>query len=266
MNPAILQAVDKLNSWVRSPGARNWYSGPRYAIYDWKLETIRRAMAAKKCACRAIHLSLTCRACGGDGKYHDGYVQYDNCRKCFSKGVVTLRFLETIIDGLHWHTPQSRSYGLNLPSDFFDESTLCTEWEPNTAGRELELWQICMALNILETAMPNIPNYHHVYCHGDWIGEATHSKYKLHAGSFRDACGLCGAAYSPDLSAGHSFQIVRGHLDWSAWGCAACRTAYDANHSAAIFEKFPVPEVALTHPEIQRWLDRRTLIEREVTR
>lgn len=248
--------VDRLNSWVRSPRARDWWNSPARAIYDFKLELIRRAIIAQECKTSAIYLSLTCRACDGTKRYTDSYGhEWPHCRKCSSLGVVRLTFLVTEICGFFWHSPWERVWSLPIAHEELSKSAaLSTDWEPNHPGKDLEVWEVVESLNILEAELPGALGSHGVYCYGDFIGEKKHAKYKLYLGrSQRTTCELCGE--SAEEKDRHFYHVVHDHVDWAAWACPACADA--DKHSAEIFKRFAVPSEPLSHPSVRTWIERR---------
>ncbi len=249
--------VDRLNSWVRSQGAREWFSSPMRAIYDFKFAIIRRAFIEGRCQHGAIYLSLNCRDCGGSRRYTDSYGHtWPHCRKCSSMGVVRLTFLVTEVAGFNWHTPWNRTYSLPLAHVELEKSaTLSADWEPNGTGRELELWQIAESLNVLEAEMPTAVGYHGVYDNGDWYGDKKHSDYRLNLGRVeRSTCELCESSAEKKNRVVH--HVMRKHIEWSAWACSACCAAH-AGDSPTIFSLFAVPVEHLKHPAVQTWLERR---------
>jgi hypothetical protein len=265
-----LEAIDRLNSWVRSDSARGWWSSPRYSIYDWKNAVIEQAIRAGTAECSAIHLSLTCRDCGGTKRYTDssGYT-YDHCRKCSSTGVTRLWFVVTKIEGRQFHTPRDKSWRFHLPESFWESARLSTDWEPNQKGRDLETWEVAQCLNVCEEAvlrgeLPK-PGSHGIYDYGDYYGEQDHGKYKLHLRDTAEVCQLCGHVgvpkdpEYPDWLDGCHHCVSLEYVDWSAWACDACQSLYGGNQSIRIFDvlKLHPPVEKLQHPEIRKWLERR---------
>ncbi len=149
-----VEAVDLLNSWIRSDSHWGSFSSPRYAIYNWKHMLVKKALAEVPDCYRTVHVCLKCRDCGGTGKYIDSYGHnHLHCRKCSNSGVVRLDFLETEIEGFKWHTPRDKTWQFRTPIDW--ESAQClTDWKPNAKGRDLEPCQVAECLNVCETALP----------------------------------------------------------------------------------------------------------------
>lgn len=257
-NREVYAAIDKLNSWVRSESARGWWSSPRHAIYDWKNHLIETAIRNCLSVNHAIYLTLTCRDCGGTGRYEDSYgTKFDHCRKCFNKGVQRLQFLVTETHGFTWHTPRDKAWRFQLSEEFWKRESLSVDWEPNAKGRDLGLIELVQLLNFLEPVMPK-PGSHAVADRWDYYGEADHGKYKLNLRelSKEHVCQFCGAMPPPDEDAykhGHYHGVVLDHFEWSAWACTACKEKFPG---VEIFARFSLPDIA-AHPEIQKWLSRR---------
>jgi hypothetical protein len=277
----VLEAIDRLNSWVRSDSARGWWSSPRYATYDWKSHVIERAIAAGTARLSAIHLMLNCRACGGEGifVYDDG--EKAPCRKCEKSGHVNLEFLVTEIEGFTWHTPRNRIWKFGPLDEVWASAKISMDWEPNQKGRDLELWQVAECLNVCEEAVARgelcKPGSHSSGGHDEY--EVSHGNYKLHVANSteREVCELCGHRAVPKGDSGGTdgmwHGIVTDHVSWSAWACDRCQAcfkqgliwapglqAYIAHGmSGLIFDalKLHPPIEQLAHPEIQAWLRRR---------
>jgi hypothetical protein len=278
----ILEAIDHLNSWVRSDSARGWHSSPRYAIYDWKHAAIQRAIKDGTARCDAIYLTLNCRDCGGTGKYIDSYGEkFPRCRRCSNSGHSTLLFLTTAIGDIRWHTPHDKCWRFNLPEDFWQSARLSVDWEPNQKGRDLELWEVAECLNVLEEAVERgelpKPGSHGVYDRSYWIGDSDHGKYRLDLGRSERVCEICSTpAVAKDaergLYDGVHHHVTREHVEFSAWACYACKALYatvnrwcdvakkyvpDGGNGKSIFDEFKIPIERCQHPEVRKWLERR---------
>lgn len=270
MTPAILQSLDALNSWVRSDSAR-WFSSrhPRYAIYDYKTEAIRRALAAGECECRWIYLTLHCRACGGTGLFTHESGAKSTCRKCWKTGKNTLTFLETTISGFKWHTPEERTWRLKVPSSI--TKTLSTDWEPNAKGKDLTVGEVARYLMVCEDQLGECLGSHAIHDYGEWVGDQEHCGYKLDLGRQGAAvCEFCGFVPTDEHKDGCWHHVSRAHVDWSAWACNACKSLYatcnrwdDGQHKyvpsggngKSIFGEFKPPTI--TDPDVGKWLARR---------
>lgn len=262
---SVLESIDHLNSWVRSTSASGWYSSPRRAIYDWKSNALKNAIATGEAESHPIYLSLTCRDCGGSKRYTDSYgIKFPHCRRCSSTGITRLEFIVTEIGPFVWHTPRDKSYSFHLPEDFWSKASLSVEWEPNAKGRDMELWEVVAALNVCEMAVLRgelcKPSYHGVYDYGYWIGDSQHDRYKLNLGRLNGVCVFCGEAGKekdpiahPGWLDGHWCHAVRSCIDWVAYVCLSCNSTI----GSTVFDRFPVPVERLEHPEIRQWLERR---------
>ena len=247
-------ALDRLNSWVRSPSARNWFRSPRHAIYDWKIHLIRDAIDKGEAKLSAVCFTATCNHCGGTKQYIDsGGYKWPHCRRCRSTGITPLLFVVSEMYGLKWHTPRDKAWELRLPENFFDSAPESTDWAPNMPGTDMETWEVAACLNILEPAMPK-PGRHSVYDRSQYFGEVDHAKYRLYLGRSEVVCQLCGHTSTEERD-GINHHVSRAYIEWSAWGCEGCR----ATLGTAIYSKFPVP--AINHPEIITWLARRGMQE-----
>lgn len=255
----LLHAVDALNSWVRSDSAR-WFSSrhPRYAIYDYKTEVIRRAIVNGECTYRWIYLTLHCRKCGGTGIFKHESGDTSTCRKCWHTGKNTLHFLETDIQGFKWHTPQDRAWRLKVGNGG-EIKSLSVDWEPNSKGKDLTVGEVARYLMVCEDELgEGCLGAHGIFDYGDWVGDQTHRGYKLdlgRQGATRFAgpvCEICGVAATDELKDGCWHHVSRAHADWSAYACNVCKALYEG---ASIFAAFAPPRV--TDPDVREWLLRR---------
>lgn len=161
MKPAVLQALDALNSWCRAGDHWQLRSDLKQTIYHAKLEAIQAAYCAEdetvKPVFRRVFERRKCRVCAGSGMW---FADYDYecedgqpCRTCRASGTVTLRFVEITFPALNlrWHTPAHKwwSASLNVYCKF--EASLDSlegydavsdDWQSNLPGRELTLQEI----------------------------------------------------------------------------------------------------------------------------
>jgi hypothetical protein len=206
--PEAFAALDRLNTWIRAPKEGLWFSSPWRAIYDWKIELIRDAIASEIATLKPVKLTLNCRDCGGDGKYMDssGHL-WPHCRKCSSTGQTTLVFLASQMHGFTWHTPRDKAWRLALPSTFFDSPEYSFDWEPNLPGKPMEVGQVAACLNSLEPIMPK-PGC----TYSEW-GDMDHSKYRLYLGRSPQVCEFCGTVPASDGD-GSYHCVAREHIEW----------------------------------------------------
>lgn len=271
----LLHAVDALNSWVRSDSAR-WFSSrhPRYAIYDYKTEVIRRAIVNGECTYRWIYLTLHCRTCGGTGIFKHESGDTSTCRKCWRTGKNTLHFLETDIQGVKWHTPQDRAWRLKVGGGR-ELDNLSTDWEPNAKGKDLTVGEVARYLMVCEDELgEGCLSAHGIYDYGNWIDDQEHKGYKLDLGRQGAAvCEICGVTVADELKDGSWHHVSRTHADWSSYACNVCRALFatrnrwddaqgkyapDGGNGRSIFDEFKPPTV--TDPDVREWLSRRKVI------
>lgn len=117
----ILEAItplSHLNRWARTTyeHRRDMY-GATGAVYAMKNLVIRAALDERICSLRMVQVERPCKVCEGTGVYeclgYDGELEYyDDCRRCNSTGKVILRFAETTIESVKWHTPRPNSEAL----------------------------------------------------------------------------------------------------------------------------------------------------------
>lgn len=276
-----VEAVDRLNSWIRSDSHWGSFSSPRYAIYFWKGHLVSRALAELPDCWRTVHVCLKCRDCGGSGKYVDSYgYNHLHCRKCSNSGMVRLDFLETVIEEFKWHTPRDKTWQMNTITSAHWEAAPCvtSDWKPNAKGRDLEPWQVAECLNICETMLPRPgmrAEYVDTYCYQD----RDNGKYKLFVGRSEKVCEFCKRpavhkGIHPDSMDGSMHHVSRGNIEWSAWACESCSGLFsksnrwsDTEHKylphggngKSIFDEFAIPQERLEHPAIREWLARRSV-------
>lgn len=275
-----VEAVDRLNSWIRSDSHWGSFSSPRYAIYFWKLYLVSRALADNPDCWRTVHVCLRCRDCGATGKYIDQYGRnHGHCWKCDSTGTVRLDFLETTIEGFKWHTPRDKTWRINgiTNEDWVAAPCVTEDWKPNAKGRDMEPWEVAECLNICEVSLPN-PGTRMIWEGRDYCGDSDNGKYKLFVGRSEQVCEFCKRPAvqkgdKPGLMDGSMHHVSRGNIEWSAWACESCQGLFaksnrwsDAEHKyvpeggngKSIFAEFAIPQEKLEHPAIREWLARRS--------
>lgn len=249
-------AVDRLNSWVRSPKRRGEAHRPVGPVYYFK----RRALLAAESAglvdaVRFVRTTVSCRTCGGSGEYFGWWAECSSdgepCRRCSATGSVELQFCETEIAGVRWHTPRDRwplSETHSVPTDPSEWET-ASDWQPNAEGRPLEPWEVAAALNVVEPAFPpeRLPRYYSAEA-GAAYG---HFKHELYVGETDPRrCAFC---HRPARLGTH--VVSRGRVAWGDHVCKQCDGEFDRS-SAVIFSRFPFPVYLTTHPEIRAWMGR----------
>lgn len=150
-----LFALDRLNSWLRSNqplwcAAR---SALKPVIYWTKTHAILEVSKRYHVGLRRVMVKKQCRVCGGSGTWFHylGYqAEYgERCRACRGSGIVTLRFVETRIGPICWHTPAHKWASSSLdayvpfPCFAYEETDglyeVCEGWEPCQTGRPMSL-------------------------------------------------------------------------------------------------------------------------------
>lgn len=156
-----LLALDRLNSWLRA--GDDWRCDARSSlkrvIYWTKTHAILNASKQIEIGMRRVMVKKPCRKCdgtgiwvpwdwspsGGDYSKRDGG---EACRGCNATGTATLRFIETVIGSIKWHTPAEKWYMSSLDvyvpfKSYYGEGDadsyyeLATDWEPNQKGRDM---------------------------------------------------------------------------------------------------------------------------------
>lgn len=199
-----LFALDRLNSWLRAEQPLCCpFRGPLKPVIYWtKTQAILLASKEWQIGMRRVMVKKPCRKCDGTGSwlpwwadkcddyccktYAEFRVNHgETCRGCSGTGTATLKFVETTIGPLRWHTPAEKWYMSSLdvyvpfPS-YYGERTdthyeLAEGWEPNQKGRPLGLAEVERDMAILLAAYTHevcfsIDFHHHLrlsYRHPD---------------------------------------------------------------------------------------------------
>jgi hypothetical protein len=168
-----LLAVDRLNSWVRASDAGEWplRSVIRPVVYWVKTQAILRASKEWTCQFRRVQVIVKCNRCGGDGIYYGWWWmpgdKGETCRGCAGFGKARLRFIESTIGTIRWHTPIEKWYSSSLdvyvpfPSGYHPrlEDFQDTDWRPNAPGRRLSADEVLRDCRILLAAYPREFNF-----------------------------------------------------------------------------------------------------------
>jgi hypothetical protein len=272
-------ALVKLNQWARLSSEEKgemYYAGA--AIYAMKRTIIKRAIELGMCTSRLIAVERPCKTCKGTGMYtrvdYDGEeYSYDDCRRCDSKGRVTLRFLETTICGARWHTPRPKLDFIKFTEDEWSKAET-TDWTPEQPGAALGQIDLLRSLNDVERA---IFGDKLIRCDGTVWPRANPYLYPLFLGEFRD-CFVCGRdTTEPGCKYWYSHRIGSGWLRWKAqvcdWRSRNCderarkwplRWPYDFerrwlredNFTPLWYHRAPLPDSAYS-PLVEEWLARR---------
>lgn len=271
---AILAPLVPLNAWARCnyeqalgmPEARAW-------VYALKRGAIKDAMGCGICKSRIVKVERPCKTCKGTGTYewvNWGYpdeVDYQDCRRCQATGKVTLRFLETEILGIRWHSPRPRiQYADWLQLDW--EKAEETDWVPEQKPRTLGRIELIALLNKAERAHCEGKLLH---WHNGWRGSL--SDYTLHLG-LCEQCFVCGR-YPANTHWHFPKTIYRPGLKWEQKICDDCRWRAEKwpqqwpanlerhNRRRWITEDWamraPLPDLAYSS-DVTEWLARRGIV------
>jgi len=178
-----LLALDRLNSWLRSdqPWCCPIRSALKPVVYWTKTNAILDISKQWQIGLRRVMVKKPCRRCDGTGTWISDYAwdwklsrdemraNYgERCRGCEGTGTATLKFIETTIGLVRWHTPADKWYmsslDLYLPypsfyaqrdSDQYYEDA--GTWQPEQKGRPLTPSEIERDILLVLRAYP-----HHV--------------------------------------------------------------------------------------------------------
>lgn len=202
-----------LNQWARS--GYSDMSRATSAVYWMKNVVIREALRERLCWAKYVQVERPCKTCGGTGMFkrwlygidEDEYIPED-CRRCTATGKVILKFLETTICGVRWHTPRPMTVEW-LEASVWDRCE-STNWEPEQPGRELSRVALFRLLNEAERAVFGTRTIIPIWSHA--MG------YLLHFGTVT-TCFVCGneplVVYFP--------EVYRPSMQWFQAICECCR-------------------------------------------
>ncbi len=240
----ILQAVDRLNGWVRSESFRRAWSGKalRRHIYQAKAEAIRLSyFSATTTSHRPFATLATCRDCSGSGKYTDFHGRtWPHCRACGNSGNVRLRFVESRILLLHrqfvWHTP---SHLWPLSSEILGPETTVMDFMVNAVGTELPLDDAAHDLLLIDEQLP--PRYRDL-----------HPPYTLYLGKVDESCAHCGRAVTQEEANRGRCTTTVARAEFSFIACPECENRLT---TAQIFSVC-IPVKLLEPPHVLRWVEK----------
>lgn len=258
--PAALEAVARLNSWVRSKSYRDlaWLGGARLtrAIYFYKSEILRSGLADRDNVglnLRYIRTTVTCRDCEGTGRYTDrGGYEFFHCRACNSSGKVTLRFYETSFScGITFHTPDLKAPGELTRAMFKRYDIAADDWEkyiklgraaeavdyqPNQEGKDLDLADATRNLNAVEAwyfadMFPRDYKIEEGFYFESGYHDSDYFYYKLPLGRLSKNCAFCGISNEQDRqrnSRGLVSRLYDHHKIAFAWyrTCDPCKAIW----------------------------------------
>lgn len=185
-----LLALDRLNSWLRSdkPFSCRARSELKAVIYWTKTHAILETSKRYHIGMRRVMVKTRCRRCSGTGQWYSFYDfagEYpEPCRGCRATGTATLKFIETTLGPIRWHTPAERWYMSSLddyipfPSfyggyDSDEHYELAEGWEPNKPGRPMALEDALRDMLIILRAWPHevafaLDFHHHAGIERQW--------------------------------------------------------------------------------------------------
>lgn len=279
------KALQDLNSWCRRPWEeRREFDRADTAIYHLKSRVIAHAVQAGLTNVQVVAVERQCKTCDpkapGMFKRYSRYDydgddwDYEDCRRCNGTGRVTLRFAETNIGGVRWHTPRPKAEFLKLPASAW-ETPAPTSWEPEQPGYPLGRKQLIKLLNEAEREVLNGKLIDQACIYRPWVLNPL--TYRLHLGTF--PCFVCG--YAPLDDKYHSeavcWDVHRPGLDWRQWVCWGCsdkaqrwpmawpnyfkRASWyrESDYSPHCALRIPMPATA-EDPIVTEWLARRGIV------
>jgi len=253
--PEFIHAMSRLNSWLRSPDAKGLHHTPARAIYFLKREAIEWADQNLHCLHSTVIVGgVSCRACGGTGKYTDSYgTEFPHCRACSSRGSLSLLFVQTAIGGGPvWHTPYLKFYIRHRTANVCWLLKRWAEgWTVNEPGHSMKPWEVARDLNLLETTLTRRPGWYST----DW-GTFNDFNYSLYLGATpADVCSFCGEKAPPNYGNFLAYAVTRKGISWTDHACTNCELHWGRS-SAAIFSKFPIPVVLVDNLHIVSFIER----------
>ena len=186
-------ALDRLNSWVRSERPL-WclaQSSLKPVIYWTKTHAILDVSKCWHIGLRRVMVKKPCRRCDGTGSWLSwndpgpsadediSFKEYranygERCFVCNGTGTATLKFIESTIGPVRWHTPAEKWYVSSLdvyvPYPSFypngeEHYELSDGWEPEQPGRQMPLDDVERDMNLILRTWPHevcfAIDYHH---------------------------------------------------------------------------------------------------------
>lgn len=199
-----LFALDRLNSWVRSdrPYFCHGRSALKPVIYWTKTQAILDASKREWIEMKRVKVEKPCETCDHTGSWvsDQTWWHYDwdehitkeevranygeRCRACGGTGTRVLRFVETQIGPIRWHTPDDRWHSSSLdvyvpfPTFYGDKASdvlyePAKDWQPRTPGRPMRSEEVLRDMLILLDAYPHevgfsIDFHHRIRCQKMW--------------------------------------------------------------------------------------------------
>lgn len=242
-----IQAMDRLNSWVRSKSFRHGLSGMTLQrhIYRAKGDAIRSAHSQYEISHRPFTFLAKCRSCNGTGVFTHEYcygseADTSPCRTCSRSGVVRLDFVETRIwleAPICWHSPR---HSFPLSPYVLGVETNPGEWTPNQPGREMTPDEAARDLLLIDEQWPV----------SRWV--SFHDRfYELYIGESVETCAHCGVGILPG---DHRCGSHRSNVGFTFAACDRCRKAMTTE---ALFNVQVPQQLIDTQPNVQAWMRQR---------
>jgi hypothetical protein len=243
--PDFINAVSRLNSWVRSKSAKENWGAPARAIYYLKSRAIEWADMNMVCLHSTVKVRTQCRDCKGTGKYLDSYGElWPHCRACGSRGMLSLLFVQTHISGGPiWHTPWNRFWIHRKKSPAYQLARWVEDWSVNEPGHDMKPWELCRDFNLVETTFTSRPDWYST----DW-GQYHDFLYSINLGVRKPVCEFC-----PAFEHLHRFCVFQRPISWTAWVCDKCHRSKPLSS-----EDFGKPEDLIDNSHIVKFIERRT--------
>lgn len=266
--PECLKALSRLNSHARAFGFG------KKAIYAYKT-FIACAFAEEA---RPVQVLVKCHHCNGTGTYRD-WDGYDRgpCYRC-TRGVRTLRFIESRVGDMRWHHPMggdtdggnvlnaawdivSVAYpqsgaaypdGLAKLADGTERPIIYEQaegWGPRMPDAEkLPTDEACRLLNLVERALDDVPTGGRNPCIR-WPREKALreiGRYQIDLARIEEGCHVCGA--TEKLTNCCSMSWGHGFVSFARPMCPTC-------HGIASPHRWPAePHADSLTPNVEAWL------------
>lgn len=271
-----LLSMAALNSWAHLPYEQHMGFDCKSAIYSYKRRIITSALHSGECTIRLVQVERPCKTCKGTGTYEwidwndEDNREYEDCRRCRATGKVTLRFVESNINGFRWHTPVDKGSFI-VPTEDEWKSAAQTDWVPEQPGKPLSRIELIYHLNAVERVIAGGKLFR---WNDGWRGSVTN--YSLHLGE-HETCFVCGQKALSRYSWTYGHEVFRPGLKWRQHVCDDCVQRADRwprqwpanfypNHDRGrwITERWemrvPLPDLAHDSSVVE-WLARRGIVE-----
>jgi hypothetical protein len=256
----VAQAIDALDRLNRLARARAEYGDtwtppvPAEAIYALKDRAIEVLLPSGAATCRRVVHRSTCRICNGSTWYRHPFGDDDDgeeCQTCDAQGKIHLRFVETAIGAVRWHSPAGKGAGADLwrrlAAAGVPEAS-AGDWSPRQAGTRMEATEAAHLMTLAED-----------WLRPTWLVVPRVLDYDLNLGDIPGPCDTCGAEASPLRC-----HRRHGRVRWKGRGClhhVLGETAgrlpreFDDGRIAAWMERHPAPKLVPVAPAPVRFVE-----------